>query len=607
MSHKFLAVSEAMEYNAFMRTSPPIRITASKKKQLESLAADRQGGARLAVRAKIILALAGGVSCKEVGAQLRVSQPTVRLWRDRFLLNGVDGLRDRPRSGRPPSITTTQTLAIVEATRNYKPPGEKRWSVRRMAKAMDVSKSAVHRVWCRHGITPDVASAAPTDGLYVCPPVSTDRRHEIQRAELWRGGRVFPFELYSRTLKMGPAGHIVYYWMNSSDLRRGEGVNFNSCIGYWWTALEDDRLSQEQEDGVIETGVLAESYRSLSKTRGMQKVFLDALISRSAALPRGYSLPPGEYKRLREMALRRDIHGIRRGLESVLRGGEAMPDDKRKQATEQAEAWLASGVEAFKRNGSKGLRAWADEWLLPRMSRLRKGGARGGRKPGVRLLLNAWTYIAKTGFYRTVANAWQMLLGQLESDGLDVRSSRFMRLWHMQNPNESGEDVFWGQVLSLHPLSGRVMLMYRDRKTGHVVSNAGYRAAIGRWLLRAHPDEFDAADHDCDEYWEVVAVIMAAAREYAYLHGASTASRRKRKDPRAGDETSLPEEDLLNAYAYEHGFTCPDCGALLSCAPGTVTAVSDGLVKATFTCKRCPHRADVEIDLTIEPDDLVAE
>jgi transposase len=57
----------------------------------------------LALRSRIVLAAAEGVSNVEIVARERVSRPTVTKWRDRFAERRLEGLLDEPRPGRPPA------------------------------------------------------------------------------------------------------------------------------------------------------------------------------------------------------------------------------------------------------------------------------------------------------------------------------------------------------------------------------------------------------------------------------------------------------------------------------------------------------------------------
>lgn len=57
------------------------------------------------VRAKIVLLAAEGASNKEIAKRLDTSPQTVSKWRKRFHEEGLSGLEDRPRSGRPPTFS----------------------------------------------------------------------------------------------------------------------------------------------------------------------------------------------------------------------------------------------------------------------------------------------------------------------------------------------------------------------------------------------------------------------------------------------------------------------------------------------------------------------
>ena len=57
--------------------------------------------AGLARRARIVLLAADGLPLRRIARQVGMDHKGVRTWLDRFRAEGLDGLADRPRSGRP--------------------------------------------------------------------------------------------------------------------------------------------------------------------------------------------------------------------------------------------------------------------------------------------------------------------------------------------------------------------------------------------------------------------------------------------------------------------------------------------------------------------------
>ena len=69
--------------------------------------------ARMVLRARIVLAAAGGVPNAGIARHLGVCQDTVRKWRRRFAAKGLDGLRDVARSGRPRRISAVERAEVT--------------------------------------------------------------------------------------------------------------------------------------------------------------------------------------------------------------------------------------------------------------------------------------------------------------------------------------------------------------------------------------------------------------------------------------------------------------------------------------------------------------
>jgi transposase len=68
------------------------------------------------LRARIVLAAADGAANAAIARGLGVGDDTVRKWRRRFCEHGLDGLRDRPRPGRPrrfPATVVTEVKALA--------------------------------------------------------------------------------------------------------------------------------------------------------------------------------------------------------------------------------------------------------------------------------------------------------------------------------------------------------------------------------------------------------------------------------------------------------------------------------------------------------------
>lgn len=82
--------------------APPLRLRASDRQQLEAVVRKRTAPQRDVLRARIILLCADGVPHRQIKRELHTSVDAVVRWRGRYEQEGLDGLKDRPRPGRPP-------------------------------------------------------------------------------------------------------------------------------------------------------------------------------------------------------------------------------------------------------------------------------------------------------------------------------------------------------------------------------------------------------------------------------------------------------------------------------------------------------------------------
>ena len=77
--------------------------------------------ARAVLRARIVLAAARRESNASIARNLGVHVDSVREWRRRFAVDGLAGLRDRPRPGRPRLFTAVQVAQVKAGPRTRTP------------------------------------------------------------------------------------------------------------------------------------------------------------------------------------------------------------------------------------------------------------------------------------------------------------------------------------------------------------------------------------------------------------------------------------------------------------------------------------------------------
>lgn len=180
---------------------PVVPCTDEQLARLKALAASRSAELRLVERARMVLRCIDGEAINAIAADLKTKPNTVITWRDRFIAQGVDGLRDRPRSGKPPTYTDTFRQRVLAALEQEPPPGQATWDGPTLAKHLGASSAAVWRVLRKEGIClqrqrswcvstdPEFApKAADIIALYLNPPenalvISVDEKPSIQALE----------------------------------------------------------------------------------------------------------------------------------------------------------------------------------------------------------------------------------------------------------------------------------------------------------------------------------------------------------------------------------------------------------------------------------------
>ena len=118
------------------RPLKPLELSPGARAEIESLARSRSLPAGLVRRAQIVLLCAGGVDNKTIADRVGTGRHTVGKWRERFRTQGLMGLYDERRPGKPRSIEDEEVMALIHKTLDIKPPdGSTHWSCRSMADA----------------------------------------------------------------------------------------------------------------------------------------------------------------------------------------------------------------------------------------------------------------------------------------------------------------------------------------------------------------------------------------------------------------------------------------------------------------------------------------
>lgn len=187
------------------RASFEITCCDKDREELERIVRSHSEPRRLVERARIILSFLSGKTQSEVAADLGARPGTVGKWVRRFAGDGMKGLEDAPRSGKPVTLgegLRTKLLGLLETP---PPAGQASWDGMALAKAAGAKKSSVYnalakdgiqlkrtRSWCVSTDPEFSAKAADVIGLYLAPPeraivFCVDEKPSIQALSRKRG------------------------------------------------------------------------------------------------------------------------------------------------------------------------------------------------------------------------------------------------------------------------------------------------------------------------------------------------------------------------------------------------------------------------------------
>ena len=183
------------------KTAPVPECSEADRRLLEDWARSRTMEARMVERARIVLGCVDGKPVSAIAESLKVRPNSVIDWRRRFEREGVAGLEDRRRSGKPPRYTEEFRKQVLSVLEESPPQGQAAWDGPAVAKRLKTSVHAVWRVLRKEGIClarqrswwvstdPEFAAkAADIVGLYLNPPedamvLSVDEKPSIQALE----------------------------------------------------------------------------------------------------------------------------------------------------------------------------------------------------------------------------------------------------------------------------------------------------------------------------------------------------------------------------------------------------------------------------------------
>lgn len=190
------------------RPTAQIALSDEEREVLERWARRPKSAQALALRCRIVLAAAEGLTNQQIAVDLNCHPTTVGKWRTRFAEMRIDGLHDEPRPGKPRTISDADVERVIVKTLEETPRDATHWSTRSMASATGMSQTAIRRIWGAFGLKPHLTESFKLSpdpqfidkvrdivGLYLNPPdaavvLCVDEKSQIQALD--RTAPVFP-------------------------------------------------------------------------------------------------------------------------------------------------------------------------------------------------------------------------------------------------------------------------------------------------------------------------------------------------------------------------------------------------------------------------------
>jgi transposase len=175
-----------------------LELSEEQRTTLQGWTRRRKTAQALAMRARIILRAAEGLTATAIGIETKACIQTVSKWWRRFDERGLDGLLDEARPGQPRKLSDAQIEQVIVRTLESKPPAATHWSTRTMAQATGLNQTAISRIWRAFSLAPHrsetfklskdplfIDKVRDIVGLYLNPPeralvLCVDEKSQIQ-------------------------------------------------------------------------------------------------------------------------------------------------------------------------------------------------------------------------------------------------------------------------------------------------------------------------------------------------------------------------------------------------------------------------------------------
>ncbi|GAA0894225.1 IS630-like element ISRj1 family transposase [Fulvivirga kasyanovii] len=195
------------------RKPKEIVISESEYNQLLVMSQSSKLDKRYVDRAKIILLSKEKHTLDFIVEKTGLTRKVVNKWRNRFRSQGIEGLKDAPRPGKPARITAEQKAMVIQKACKKPSGGYNNWSQQRIAREVGISQGKVNQIlkqaamkphkteyWC--GKSSDLefkSKLINIVGLYMNPPenvivLCVDEKTQMPALDRLRQGQAITYK-----------------------------------------------------------------------------------------------------------------------------------------------------------------------------------------------------------------------------------------------------------------------------------------------------------------------------------------------------------------------------------------------------------------------------